>query len=105
MKQTVRIKICCIASEREAALAISLGASAIGLVSAMPSGPGPIPDELIATIARTVPGHVHTFLLTSRRRPADVAAHFNALGTSVIQIVDTLDGGTYEELRHRAPTA
>ena len=37
-----RIKVCCIASIEEAKLAIEMGASAIGLVSAMPSGPGVI---------------------------------------------------------------
>ena len=42
-----RIKICCIASEDEARLAIHFGASALGLVAAMPSGPGPIADYRI----------------------------------------------------------
>jgi len=41
-----RIKVCCIASVAEAWMAIEKGASAVGLVSAMPSGPGPIPEEL-----------------------------------------------------------
>jgi hypothetical protein len=37
-----RIKICCINSENEARMAVEFGASAIGLVARMPSGPGPI---------------------------------------------------------------
>lgn len=45
-----RIKICCIASEEEAGLAISFGASALGLGADMPSGPGPIADDLILRI-------------------------------------------------------
>ena len=46
-----RIKICCIQSEAEAQLrAIAAGADALGLVGTMPSGPGPIDDELIAGI-------------------------------------------------------
>ncbi len=45
-----RVKICCIASVEEAELAIAHGAWAIGLVAKMPSGPGPIADELIAEI-------------------------------------------------------
>jgi phosphoribosylanthranilate isomerase len=45
------VKICCIASGEEAQLALSLGASVLGLVSAMPSGPGPIADPLIVRIA------------------------------------------------------
>ena len=45
MKATTRprVKICCIASIEEAWIAIEHGASAVGLVSEMPSGPGPIP--------------------------------------------------------------
>src|ERR671926_150608 len=54
-----RVKICCIASVEEAWLAIEHGASAVGLVSAMPSGPGPIPDTLIAEVAVTIPPGVH----------------------------------------------
>lgn len=42
-----RIKICCISSIDEAKTAIEYGASAIGLVAKMPSGPGPISDDLI----------------------------------------------------------
>ena len=60
-----RIKICCMQSVAEMEMAVRHGASAVGLVSAMPSGPGPIPDDLIATIARRVPPGVSTFLLTS----------------------------------------
>jgi len=52
---TTRVKVCCIASEAEAALAVRMGASAIGLVSRMPSGPGPISERRIREIAATVP--------------------------------------------------
>ena len=44
---TPRVKICCISSIEEASLAIECGASALGLVSSMPSGPGVITDEQI----------------------------------------------------------
>jgi phosphoribosylanthranilate isomerase len=37
----------------------------LGLVSNMPSGPGVIPEPLIAQIAGHVPPGVATFLLTS----------------------------------------
>ena len=47
-----RIKICCIASVAEARLAARYGADALGLVSAMPSGPGVIPEARIREIAR-----------------------------------------------------
>ena len=70
MKPTAkpRVKICCIASVEEAWLAIEAGASAIGLVSEMPSGPGPIPESLIAEIAATIPPGVSSFLLTCQAR-------------------------------------
>ena len=59
------VKVCCIADIDEARLAIGAGASAIGLVSAMPSGPGPIDEADIARIAAAVPAPTETFLLTS----------------------------------------
>ena len=43
-----RLKVCCIAGVDEMRLAVRYGASAVGLVSAMPSGPGPIDEKLIA---------------------------------------------------------
>ena len=43
------------------------------LVSAMPSGPGPIPEELIARIAARVPAPTETFLLTALRDAEAIA--------------------------------
>lgn len=60
MRTRPRIKICCISSVDEARQAIALGADALGLVSYMPSGPGVIPEELIAEIAAAVPPPVAT---------------------------------------------
>lgn len=57
-----RIKICCISSIEEARMAIEAGASALGLVGPMPSGPGVISDDLIFEIAKTVPPPIVTFL-------------------------------------------
>lgn len=85
----VQLKICCIASVAEAELALAHGADAIGLVSAMPSGPGPIPDADIAVIARATAGRARRFLLTSRTAPTDIAAHVREVGTDTVQMVDT----------------
>jgi phosphoribosylanthranilate isomerase len=52
---TTRINICCIKNIAEARTAISFGAYAIGLVAKMPSGPGPISDDLIREIASALP--------------------------------------------------
>jgi phosphoribosylanthranilate isomerase len=67
-----RVKICCIKSVDEAELAVRLGASALGFVSAMPSGPGPIAEELIASIIPHVPQGIATFLLTSKPDAASI---------------------------------
>lgn len=98
-----RIKVCCIASVAEARLAASLGASALGLVAAMPSGPGPIDDALIATIATHVPPPVSRFLLTSRTAPGDVVAHVRATHVDTVQLVDAVPEATYAALREALP--
>ncbi len=95
----MQLKVCCIASVAEAELALAHGADALGLVSAMPSGPGPIPDDDIAHIARAVGGRARTFLLTSRTEPRDIAAQVRAAGTDTVQLVDALDEGALQELR------
>lgn len=74
MNVAVRVKICCIANEAEAQLAIAHGAAAIGLVSAMPSGPGVIDDAMVARVAAAVHGQpVRSFLLTARTRAEAIA--------------------------------
>ena len=59
-----QIKICCISSIEEAKIAVNLGASAIGLVGQMPSGPGIISNELIKKIANSVPKDIDTLTLS-----------------------------------------
>jgi phosphoribosylanthranilate isomerase len=98
-----RIKICCISSENEAKTAIEFGASAIGLVARMPSGPGPISDELIRQIAETIPPPVATFLLTSETTVRKIIEHHNRTKTNTIQIVDSLLSGTYSQLKTALP--
>jgi phosphoribosylanthranilate isomerase len=98
-----RIKICCIKSVEEAALAVEMGASALGLVSHMPSGPGVIADELITEIAATVPPAVGTFLLTSRQSVDEIVAHQRACRTNTIQICDHLTHGSHRELKRALP--
>ena len=98
-----RLKVCCIASREEAALAIRYGASSIGLVSAMPSGPGPIDEALIAEIAVTVPPPVATFLLTCATTAAAIADQVRRCRTSTIQLVDAVAPSVYGELRLALP--
>lgn len=97
------VKICCISSLKEAEMAIAAGASAIGLVGPMPSGPGIIDDELIAEIASMVDG-VETFLLTSETSPDKILTHHQRVKTSTIQLVDTPEPETYPFLRKKLPS-
>jgi len=98
-----RVKICCIANKQEAAYAISFGASAIGLVGKMPSGPGPISDEEIHSIAKTVPPPVATFLLTSEQTAPEIIRHHKRTLTNTIQIVDELRDRDYKAIREALP--
>jgi phosphoribosylanthranilate isomerase len=98
-----RVKICCISSVTEAQIAIRHGAAALGLVSAMPSGPGVIPEELITQIATTVPPGVATFLLTSLSAAPAIIAQQNRCRPNTIQLCDTVEPGCYEQLRAHLP--
>jgi phosphoribosylanthranilate isomerase len=98
-----RVKICCIHSLDEAGLAIKAGASALGLVSRMPSGPGVIPEELITHIAARVPPGVATFLLTSQLDAGTIIAQQKRTGVNTLQIVDRLKSGALQELRVALP--
>lgn len=99
-----KVKICCISSVDEARLAVDHGAAALGLVARMPSGPGPIADDLILSIARTVPPPIATFMLTSETAAQSIIAHHRRTLTNTIQIVDELAEGTYEEIKRELPT-
>ena len=98
-----RVKICCISSVAEAEGAIAAGADAIGLVSAMPSGPGVIGEDLIAEIAAAAPPALGTFLLTSEVEPAAIAAQQSRCGVNTIQLCDALDARAYPALREALP--
>lgn len=103
MRTTPRVKICCIASIDEATRAIQAGASALGLVSAMPSGPGPIDEATIATIAAAVPRTIDTFLLTCLTEADAIVAQQRRCGTTTLQLVDAVPPSTYATLRRALP--
>jgi phosphoribosylanthranilate isomerase len=98
-----RVKLCCISSVEEARLAVAAGASALGLVSAMPSGPGVIEEELIAEIAATVPPGVATFLLTCLQDVEAIVAQQRRCRTNTLQLVDELPAGAHAQLRNALP--
>lgn len=84
-------------------MAVAYGASALGLVGKMPSGPGVIDDLLINQIAKAVPPAVSTFLLTSETNPEKIIAHYKKVNTTTIQIVDELERKEYGLLRQALP--
>lgn len=100
---TPRVKICCIASVEEAWMAIQHGASAVGLVSEMPSGPGVIPEELIQEIVASIPPGIGSFLLTCRQEVGSIVEQQKRLGVNTIQICDRLQEGSHRQLRDALP--
>ena len=82
-------------------MAIDAGADILGLVSAMPSGPGVIAEELIASIAASV--SAQTFLLTSLCEPEAIIEQHRRLGTTAIQLCDALPAGGHARLRDALP--
>lgn len=98
------LKVCCIQNLEEAQLALELGANALGLVSAMPSGPGPIGEAEIAAIVRELDPRTSTFLLTSCRTSAEIVAQAARCGTSVLQLVDAVPADELRALRRALPS-
>ena len=101
--QYVRVKICCIQSVEEAELAVKHGADALGLVAAMPSGPGPISEEEIAEIAALVPVGVTTVLLTSLTEPDEIIDQQKRTGVDAIQLCARLSRESHDTLRNAMP--
>lgn len=99
----IRVKICCISNLKEAELAIRCGASALGLVSEMPSGPGVINENKITEIADSVPPGVSTFLLTSKQSVEEIIDQQKRCRTNTIQICDRLTRGTHSDLKKALP--
>jgi phosphoribosylanthranilate isomerase len=98
-----RIKICCIKSVEEAQMAIRHGASALGFVSAMPSGPGPIPEEHITEIVANVPPPIATFLLTSRDDATSIIDQHRRTRVNTLQLVDHVETSELHRLRVALP--
>ena len=99
-----RIKVCCISSREEASTAISFGASAIGLVGRMPSGPGIISNELIRDIALFTPPGISSFLLTCETEPDGIISHHAFACTTVLQLVDHVKPAAYATIRSALPS-
>lgn len=84
-------------------MAINAGASAVGLVSSMPSGPGVISDEVIAEVAQWVPPGIDSFLLTSLQDADAIIEQHRQARMSTLQLVDELPAGAHSRLRAVLP--
>lgn len=98
-----RVKICCIASREEAAMAMAQGADLLGLVGPMPSGPGVIDLASARTIAAATPPGVAAVLLTSATDPESLVAEARQVCPAVLQIVDAVPQASYVRLRAALP--
>lgn len=98
-----RVKICCISSKEEASLAIRYGASVLGLVGPMPSGPGIISDKTIKSIAKSIPPGVDSFLLSSETNASAIIEHHKKTQTRTIQLVDEIEVNEYQIVRSELP--
>lgn len=97
------VKVCCIASIDEAEMALDAGADALGLVSAMPSGPGVIEDADIARIAEWIGSRAATVLLTSRLTADGVDDQIRHAHPAVLQLVDAVPDAEITAIRTRHP--
>jgi phosphoribosylanthranilate isomerase len=84
-------------------MAIQCGASALGLVSHMPSGPGVIGEERIAEIATRIPPGITSFLLTCKQDAREIVGQHRRCRTNCIQICDKVTSGSYDQLREELP--
>src|SRR3954454_11300653 len=69
----------------------------------MPSGPGPIAEDLIDTIAATIPPGVASFLLTCKQDVESIVDQQRRMRVNTLQICDRLIDGSYEDLRAELP--
>lgn len=106
------LKVCCIQTVAEMQLALEAGATWVGLVGAMPSGPGPVDDSRIRAMVEEAPADITPVLLTARTTAREIAGHLEATGlatrlregrTAGVQLVRHLPPGVRGELRGLLP--
>src|SRR4051812_11979626 len=99
----LQIKICCIASTAEAQLALECGANFLGLVSAMPSGPGVIADDIITEVREWIGARANTVLLTSRCDAKGISDQIQIHKPHVVQLCDAVTKDAMADVRNAHP--
>lgn len=98
-----RVKICCMASTKEAVCAAAAGADLVGLVGPMPSGAGVIGLDTAREIAEAAPAWVSPVLLTQAETTDEIAAEVTATGVRAVQLVRHVAPTVHHELAERLP--
>lgn len=99
----MKVKICCIQNLEEAELALRYGASEIGLVSKMPSGPGVIDDAHIKSITLAFKGKLSVCLLSAEIQTESIVKQAMDFGIDSIQMVDYPQEKVYNDLKKALP--
>ncbi len=84
-------------------MALESGASALGFVSAMPSGPGVLPEAEIASIIASLPDTCDSFLLTSKTKLGEIVDQVARCRPRTLQLCDSLELNDYRTLRQELP--
>jgi phosphoribosylanthranilate isomerase len=87
----------------EAMMAVRYGASAVGMVTAVPSNPWVLAEERIADIVARLPPGIASFLVTISQEVATIIAQQRRCHANTVQLGDRLTDGTYQELRAALP--
>ena len=99
----MRVKICCIQDYKEIELALKYGATEVGLVGSMPTGPGPITDVEIWSITDKANHLINTVLLTSEMTGEEIVAHHSRVNSKSIQIVRELPISELAKIKETLP--
>lgn len=98
-----RIKICCIMSQQDADIAIECGATCLGLVAQMPSGPGIIDSTTISNLVRYIDNRARAIVLTSEKEANEILRHVDAVGVETVQVVSPVEPSVIKEIKRLAP--
>lgn len=99
----MRIKICCISSASEVAIALAGGADLLGFVAPPLGGMGVIDDERIADLIRLVPPGVTPIVVTGHTDLDGLIAQIDHTRPGAIQLVKATTPATRAALRERFP--
>ena len=84
-------------------MALDAGAKALGFVSAMPSGPGVLPESDIARIISGLPPACDSFLLTSKTKVDQIVDQVARCRPRTLQLCDAIEPTDLKALRRELP--